>query len=310
MKYKILVIDDDEPIHFMAKGLLGSEFELSHAKNAQEAINILSSVKINLILSDIHMPGLTGLELLESLRKDPEKKRVPVIVMTNLPTVEKEQKALDLGAADFIKKELFTKDQERILDIVRMKLVTNVQVPGLQEDLVSGKESLVMELMQSALIGDFNETIEVLVSELNALTDAGFTAFWRVDGDKSSLVYSFGDKKPGAEELSNLDSESTMNYLRQNRAPYMVNHISSSEIGFFAEFSKTNNLSSEITIPMYSVSEKGLITNNMEVPEDADLFGLISIKRSVLFSDTEFQLISKLITQAGSIIWRLYNKSR
>ena len=110
MSHTILVIDDDEPIYIMAKNLLGKEFKLVNARDSQEAINILSVTPVNLILSDIHMPGLSGLELLESIRDDKEKSRIPVLIMTNLPTVEKERMALDLGAGDFIKKEIFNDD--------------------------------------------------------------------------------------------------------------------------------------------------------------------------------------------------------
>ena len=128
MTYTILVIDDDEPIHIMAKSLLGKEFSLLHARNSQEAINILSESAVNLILSDIHMPGISGLELLESIRDDENKSKIPVLIMTNLPTIEKEQKAMDLGAADFIKKERFNFDREGMLNLVRMKIVTDIQI--------------------------------------------------------------------------------------------------------------------------------------------------------------------------------------
>ncbi|HCI71254.1 MAG TPA: response regulator, partial [Balneola sp.] len=155
MSHTILVIDDDEPIHIMAKSLLGKEFQLVNARDSQEAINILSETPVNLILSDIHMPGLSGLELLESIRDDEEKSKIPVLIMTNLPTVEKEQKALDLGAVDFIKKERFNTDREGVLELVRMKILTDVNIKGLDEDLEKSKNVLVMKLMESAIKGSF-----------------------------------------------------------------------------------------------------------------------------------------------------------
>ena len=178
MSYSILVIDDDEPIHFMAKSMLGKEFTLKHAKDAQEAINILSEDTVNLILSDIHMPGLSGLEFLESIRFDEEKSQIPILIMTNLPTIEKEQKALDLGAADFIKKERFNNDREGVLDIIRMKLVTDISISGLEEDLVKKKDRLVMKLMEKAITGSFDETVSVLISELKSIIETDFIGFW------------------------------------------------------------------------------------------------------------------------------------
>ncbi|MDX1618518.1 MAG: response regulator [Balneolaceae bacterium] len=108
MGYSILVIDDEESVHVLTDNMLQAEYSLVHARDAQEAIDILSLQSVNLILTDIHMPGMSGLDFLESLTRDAEKKAIPVLVMTHLPTIEKEKKALDLGAADFIEKELFT----------------------------------------------------------------------------------------------------------------------------------------------------------------------------------------------------------
>lgn len=139
MKYKVLVIDDDEPIHFMIKNLLKDEFAVMNANNVQEAIDILTEETINLILSDIHMPGISGLEFLESIRLDEKKKKIPVLIMTNLPTVEKEQKAYDLGAADFIKKELLNNNKEKVREIIRMKIVTDIRISDLDEGLIKRK---------------------------------------------------------------------------------------------------------------------------------------------------------------------------
>lgn len=309
MKYTVLVIDDDEPIHFMAKNLLGTEFSLVHAKNAQEAIDVLSNTKINLILSDIHMPGLTGLELLESLRQDSEKKKIPILIMTNLPTVEKEKKALDLGAADFIKKELFTSNKEKILEMVRMKLVTDIDISDLEEDLADNKNKLVMRLMESALGGSFEDTVDVLCSELLAILDSDFLGFWIVQNDESKLMHFYGENKPNDDLIGSINDESSFQHLKNTQDPYLCNHIYNDELGFFTEFSKNEKLSAEIAVPLFSINEKSLLMNNLKVPEASSLFGVIVIKRSVLFSSNEFLLISRLITQTGSILWRLFKKN-
>ncbi len=309
MKYTVLVIDDDEPIHFMAKNLLSSEFSLVHAKNAQEAIDILSNTKINLILSDIHMPGLTGLELLESLRLDNEKKKIPILIMTNLPTIEKEKKALELGAADFIKKELFTSNKERILELIRMKLVTDIDITDLEEDLADNKNKLVMRLMESALSGSFNETVDVLCSELLAILDSDFLGFWIVENNTSKLLHFYGKNEPENELISSLDKERSFQHLIDTQDPYLCNHIYSDELGFFNDFSKNQKLSAEIAVPLFTINEKSLLMNNLKVPEKSSLFGVIVIKRSILFSSNEFLLISRLITQTGSILWRLFKKN-
>ncbi|MCG8372199.1 MAG: response regulator [Balneolales bacterium] len=306
MDYTVLVIDDDEPIHFMVKSLLGSEFKLKHARNSQEAIDILSTTKINLILSDIHMPGLTGLELLKSIRADKEKSKIPVLIMTNLPTVEKEQEAMNLGAADFIRKELFNSDSGKILELVRMKIVTNVQVKDLSSTLAESKNKLVMTLMETALSGDFEDTVEVLCSELQAILHSQMIGFWIANEDKTDLITGIGEKIPHVAYLENVAEEEAFQYLKNHRTPYFNNHIYNEGQAFFRDFSSSNGLSSEIGIPVFSINEQGLIQKGMMIPEESKLFGFMVIKRSTLYSMTEFELISKLVVQSGSVLWRLY----
>lgn len=305
MKYRILVIDDDEPIHFLVKNLLGKEYSLVHARNAQEAIDILSETNINLILSDIHMPGLTGLQLLESLKKDKDKKSIPVLIMTSLPTIEKEKLALNLGASDFIKKDLFTSDQAKIIELIRMKLVTNVVFDDLTFNLEESKNRLVMSLMDSALLGLFNETVDVLCSEILALLDADFVGMW-VLGEASSQIIA----QKGEFDLRNskreMVVESGFEKIVSTRQPFLSNHVYSEEASFFPDISKRRNLSSEVAIPIFSITEQGLLSSELKVPDESKLFGIILIKRSVLFSRLEFELTSKLVMQAGTILWRLY----
>ncbi|MTI86614.1 MAG: response regulator [Balneolaceae bacterium] len=304
MNYKVLVIDDDEPIHIITKNLLGKEFTTLHARDVQEAIDILSEKNVNLVLSDIHMPGISGLEFLESLRLDEHKKKIPVLIMTNLPTVEKEQKALKLGAADFIKKELFNNNKEKVLEAVRMKIVTDIQIPGLDEELDQKKNKLVMKIMEKAIDGSFDDTVQTLADELSSILNAGFTGFWAVDNDSTTLIYNKG--KFELPENASLAEEDTFLQLQDTQQAYFTNHIYNEDVGFFVDFSKEHSLSAEIGVPIYSVNERMLLMNNMKVPADADMFGVLLVKRSVLFSSAEFELVSRLSTQAGSILFRLY----
>ncbi len=307
MKYRILVIDDDEPIHYLAKNLLGKEFQLEHARDAQEAIDLLSKRKINLILSDIHMPGLTGLQLLESLKYDRGKKNIPILIMTSKPTVNKEKTALHLGASDFINKELFTSDKSKIVELIRMKLVTNVVIDELSHSLEESKNKLVMSLMDSALLGLFNETVDVLCSELLALLDAEFVGMWVLGEASAQIITQKGDF-----DLKNskrdLVEEPGFDRILKYRSPYFSNHVYSEDATFFQDIAKRRNLSSEVAVPIFSVTELGLLSSELKVPEDSKLFGLILIKRSSLFSRLEFELTSKLVQQAGTILWRLYRK--
>jgi len=269
MNYKVLVIDDDEPIHFMVKNLLKNEFSMISARNVQEAIDILSTTQVNLILSDIHMPGISGLEFLESIRLDEKKKKIPVLIMTNLPTVEKEQKAMDLGAADFIKKELFNKDKEKVREIIRMKIVTDIQVSGLDEDQTKKKDKLVMKLMSTAITGSFSETVKCLCEGINEIVDNKFTAFWMLNEGKASLEFMTSELPIQEDSLGDITQESSYQKVMESKEPYLSNHIFNEELGFFIELSREHGLAAEIGVPLFAISERELLMNNMGVPSDA-----------------------------------------
>ncbi|MCP9292823.1 response regulator [Gracilimonas sediminicola] len=309
MNYKVLVIDDDEPIHFMIKNLLKNEFTVLNAHNVQEAIDILSEKDVNLILSDIHMPGISGLEFLESIRLDEKKKKIPVLIMTNLPTIEKEQKAYDLGAADFIKKELLNNDRERVLEIIRMKIVTDIRITGLDEDQSKKKDRLVMKLMETAISGSFSDTVETLGNGLNEIISNKFTGFWMVQNDQSKLLYLGSKNSIKPDNVTDISGQKSFELLKETKEAYMTNHVFNDEKGFFVDFSKKEDLPAEITVPLFAISERELLMNNMNVPADAPMFGVLLMKRSVLFSSTEFELVSRLIKQSGSILYRLYKKA-
>ncbi|MEQ9092125.1 MAG: response regulator [Balneola sp.] len=310
MSHTILVIDDDEPIHIMAKSLLGKEFQLVNARDSQEAINILSETPVNLILSDIHMPGLSGLELLESIRDDKEKSKIPVLIMTNLPTVEKEQKALDLGAVDFIKKERFNTDREGVIELVRMKILTDVNVKGLDEDLEKSKNKLVMKLMESAIKGSFTDTAETFCSYLSDILKSDLLTFFVLEDGNPKPLISHGDNKPSEADFTTFQNSNSFNHLNAKKESYLSNHIYNEEFGCFLDFSTKNEMPAEIGVPLFSANEKAMLMNNLSAPTESELFGMLIIKRSKLFSSKEFELISRLVTQTGAILWRLYQKNK
>ncbi|HFU74407.1 MAG TPA: response regulator [Helicobacteraceae bacterium] len=102
--YTILAVDD-EPFNLdlIEATFLGSEnCNISYAKNGQEALEILETTAIDVVLLDISMPGMDGLEVLQILRNNPKHQQLPVIMVT--ANSEKKNEALTLGASDFISK--------------------------------------------------------------------------------------------------------------------------------------------------------------------------------------------------------------
>ena len=98
----ILVVDDDETIRDMLYDLFEENHRCHVADTAERAISYLETEHYDVILTDISMPGLSGLELLGYVRQSqPE---TPVIVITGIQDQEHAQGLLKLGAFDFLLK--------------------------------------------------------------------------------------------------------------------------------------------------------------------------------------------------------------
>lgn len=102
----ILIVDDEPSILQSLGGLLNDEgFEVITASNGYEALKIIDKESPDLVLLDIWMPGIDGIETLKEIKKD--NPYIQVIIITGHGTIETAVKATKLGAYDLIEKPLF-----------------------------------------------------------------------------------------------------------------------------------------------------------------------------------------------------------
>ena len=107
-KGKILVIDDEDIVRTSCSRTLRPEgFEVSLAKNGVEGLKMASEDAFDLVLTDLKMPDMDGIEVLRSIKEKWPK--TEVIIVTGYQTVDTAVKAIKLGAYDYIEKP-FTPD--------------------------------------------------------------------------------------------------------------------------------------------------------------------------------------------------------
>ena len=116
MKPKILLVDD-EPAVCEVDGYYLSRrgYDVICANSAQEALDKFVKDRPQLILLDILMPGVDGLECLRRIRKID--KQVPVIMVTCVDEIETAKKAIELGAVDYLTKPLGYKALETAISM-------------------------------------------------------------------------------------------------------------------------------------------------------------------------------------------------
>lgn len=100
----MLIVDDVEINRAILSQFFQNEYEILEASDGQEALDILESRKVDILLLDLMMPVMDGMELLGVLHKNPRFSHVPVIVTTSQDVVRSEVQALENGAADYITK--------------------------------------------------------------------------------------------------------------------------------------------------------------------------------------------------------------
>jgi len=100
---KILIIDDEKPILNMYKESL-NKYQVLTAKNGQEGLDMAEKETPDLILLDIIMPEINGLDVLSKLKSDKNTASIPIVILTNLPEEASKEKATQLGATDYLVK--------------------------------------------------------------------------------------------------------------------------------------------------------------------------------------------------------------
>jgi CheY-like chemotaxis protein len=108
-KKKVLVVDDVALNLTTMKTLLSAQYDVRIAKSGSLALFILGSVKVDLILLDIEMPGMSGFEFLETIREIPDVADTPVIFVTTHATADIVDRARKAGAAGYIVKPINSK---------------------------------------------------------------------------------------------------------------------------------------------------------------------------------------------------------
>ncbi len=110
-KKKILIIDDDVNIIELTKVLLESHnYKVSVARDAIEGMKKAKKVKPHLIILDIMMPNINGINTCKSLKEDKKTKDIPVIILTVKWMAEDQRKGLDAGACCYITKPFETEE--------------------------------------------------------------------------------------------------------------------------------------------------------------------------------------------------------
>ncbi|MCH9612582.1 MAG: Sensor histidine kinase RcsC [Chlamydiia bacterium] len=114
VKKHVLVVEDTQTTLFLICKLVKDlGYQVSGVNDGKEAVDLLSSQKIDLVVTDIEMPNFDGIQLIEAIRNNQEWKHIPVIVVTGCEVENIKQSLTSLGVNGLIEKSSFMEQQLR-----------------------------------------------------------------------------------------------------------------------------------------------------------------------------------------------------
>ncbi|SDJ98116.1 response regulator [Billgrantia gudaonensis] len=147
---RTLLLVDDEPANLQVlRNILSTHYRLLFARDGERALQIACAETPDLILLDVMMPGLSGHEVCEALKRDQRTLHIPVIFVTALSDVEDETRGFELGAVDYITKPVSA-------PIVRARVQNHLSLVRVDE-LIETRLAVVQRLGRAAEYKD-NET--------------------------------------------------------------------------------------------------------------------------------------------------------
>ena len=117
--YKLLVVEDNIELLMLMSQLLSTKYHVETATNGKEAMEIIQKEELDIIISDVMMPVMDGLELTKKIKADPNFQHLPIILLTAKTQEKDRAEALQIGADSYVTKPFKLSDLElRINNIV------------------------------------------------------------------------------------------------------------------------------------------------------------------------------------------------
>ena len=113
-RLRILVTDDEEGIRESLRLILSPDYDMEFADNGQDALARLTTGRFDLVLLDIKMPKLDGLEVMKQLKA--KRLTTPVLILTAYQSIELAKEAVKLGAIDYLPKPF---DRDHLVQSIR-----------------------------------------------------------------------------------------------------------------------------------------------------------------------------------------------
>ena len=265
--YNILIVDDDVTILEALQDMLGlmGDYHIARAQNPGAGLQLLGEKAFDVVISDINMPGMDGIEFLKAIKAvSPD---LPVVMITGYPSIDVAIQAMKEGAADFITKpfrceqikisiEKLLRERDILREsslpqgIVRQTQTINALNGKLNEKI---KEISILYSISDAFSGAQIEgdSLYVKIAEVaSEITGASFSLFTFIDNDKKTVIPRASYGLDGCDLAESIPCcEGLLKPIIKDRVPFLLHNapLNPGDIGILDE---RFNCSALVSIPL------------------------------------------------------------
>ena len=166
----VLIVEDDDEL----REILHAEFELEGltvltATDGSEAVTTVRRLKPDLILMDIMMPVMSGIEATEIIKKDEETRHIPIVMLTAAGNKEDIVKGLEVGAIDYITKPFFMPELKARLRAILQHKIMYDELKRIQDTLIKNERLRTMSALTEVIQGSVNEPLTLILGRIHLL---------------------------------------------------------------------------------------------------------------------------------------------
>ena len=166
----VLIVEDDDEL----REILHAEFELEGltvltANDGSEAVTTVRRLKPDLILMDIMMPVMSGIEATEIIKNDEEARHIPIVMLTAAGNKEDIVKGLEAGAIDYITKPFFMPELKARLRAILQHKIMYDELKRIQDTLIKNERLQTISALTEAVQGSVNEPLTLILGRIHLL---------------------------------------------------------------------------------------------------------------------------------------------
>lgn len=236
-KFKVLIVDDEDEIRTYLKQNLSDNYKVTESENGKQALDLLLKQKFDLVISDVMMPEMDGIELCKKIKSNINIKHIPVVLLTAKTSDEDKAEGYEIGADAYVAKP-FNVDllKKRVAGIIGNRERLELRIADIEENKALIKQ---VELKSSDQL-----LLERIIRYINENIDnADFNALMLADCVGLSRVHLHRKMK----ELTNQSASDYIKTVRLKQAAVLLKSkkLTIAEVGYALGYNDQSHFSAK-----------------------------------------------------------------